>query len=86
MRLAFNIMANSYKEITCSHKKNKDNRMILKICHEVQKARCGISEYRMFAIRKGEEIPGGLVVQDLELSPLWLRFNPWPRNFCMPWV
>ena len=22
-------------------------------------------------------------VRDLGLSRLWLRFNPWPRNFCM---
>ena len=31
-------------------------------------------------------------VKDPALSLLWLRlqlwcgFNPWPRNFCMPWV
>lgn len=27
------------------------------------------------------ELPGGLVVKELALSPLWLRLNPWPRNF-----
>ena len=32
------------------------------------------------------ELPGGLVVKELALSPLWLRLNPWPRNFCMPRV
>ena len=25
-------------------------------------------------------------VQGSALSPLWLRFDPWPRNFCMPWA
>ena len=30
-----------------------------------------------------QEFPGGLVVKDLALSLLWLRFDPWPRNFCM---
>ena len=31
-------------------------------------------------------------VKDLALSllwlwlPLWHRFNPWARNFCMPWA
>ena len=30
--------------------------------------------------------PGGLVVKDLALSLLWLRLDPWPRNFCMPQV
>ena len=29
------------------------------------------------------EFPGGLAVKDLALSPLWLRFNPWPGNFHM---
>ena len=28
-----------------------------------------------------KEFPGGLVVMDLALSLLWLRFNPWPGNF-----
>ena len=32
------------------------------------------------------ESPGGPVVKDLVLSLLWLRFNPWPENFCMPWA
>ena len=31
-----------------------------------------------------KEFPGGLLVKDLALSLLWRRFNPWPRNFCMP--
>ena len=30
--------------------------------------------------------PSGLVVKDPELSLLWLRFKPWPRNFHMPQV
>ena len=31
-------------------------------------------------------------IKDMVLSLLWLRlllwcmFNPWPQNFCMPWV
>ena len=25
-----------------------------------------------------KEFPGGLVVKDLGLSLLWLRFDPWP--------
>ena len=25
-------------------------------------------------------------VKDLVLSLLWLRFEPWPGNFCVPWV
>ena len=25
-------------------------------------------------------------VKDLVLSLQWPRFNPWPRNFHMPWV
>ena len=28
----------------------------------------------------------GLVVENLVLSLLWLKFNPWPRNVCMPWM
>ena len=32
------------------------------------------------------EFPGGLPVEDLALSLLWLRFGPWPRNFHMPQV
>ena len=27
------------------------------------------------------EFPGSLVVEDLAWSLLWLRFDPWPRNF-----
>ena len=40
---------------------------------------------------KYEEFPGGLVVKVWVLSllwlglPLWLRFNPWPKNICMLW-
>ena len=39
-----------------------------------------------------EEFPGSLVVKDLAFSLLrlgsllWLRFDPWPGNFCMSWV
>ena len=32
------------------------------------------------------ELPGGLAVKDLALSLLWLGFNPWPKNFHMPWL
>ena len=31
-----------------------------------------------------QEFPGGLEVKDSALSSLWLRFDPWPWNFCMP--
>lgn len=31
---------------------------------------------------KVREFPCGLVVKDLALSPLWLRLNPWLRDFC----
>ena len=30
-----------------------------------------------------EEFPGGLVVKDLVLSPLWLGFDSCPGNFHM---
>ena len=33
-----------------------------------------------------EDFPSDLVVKDLVLSLLWHGFNPWPRNFCMPWA
>ena len=23
-------------------------------------------------------------VKDTALPPMWLRFDPWPRNFCVP--
>ena len=38
------------------------------------------------------EFPDGLAVKDSVLSLLWLglllclRFDSWPRNFCMPWA
>ena len=32
------------------------------------------------------EFPGGLAVKDTALSMLWHGFDPWPRNFCMPWM
>ena len=32
------------------------------------------------------EFPGGLVVKDPVLSPLWLKFNPLCGNFYMLWV
>ena len=31
------------------------------------------------------EFSGGLVVKDWALLLLWLEFDPWPSNFCMPW-
>ena len=31
-----------------------------------------------------KEFPGGLAIKDLALSLLWLRCDPWPRNFHMP--
>ena len=30
---------------------------------------------------RNREFPGGLVVKNLALSLLWLRFDPWPRDF-----
>ena len=30
--------------------------------------------------------PDGLVVKDMVLSLLWLRFDPWPENFHMKWA
>ena len=32
------------------------------------------------------EFPAGLVVKDSALSLLWLRFDPWPKNFYIPQV
>ena len=32
------------------------------------------------------DFPGGLAFKDSALSLLWLRFDPWPGNLCMPWV
>ena len=32
-----------------------------------------------------QESSGGLVVKDLALSLLWLRFSPWLGNFLMLW-
>ena len=37
-------------------------------------------------IQNTYKFPGGLAVKDPVLSLLWLRFNPWPRDFYMPWV
>ena len=34
--------------------------------------------------RNDWEFPGGLVFKDRALLLLWLRFDPWPRNFHMP--
>ena len=34
----------------------------------------------------GWEFPGGLMAKDLALLLWWHRFNPWPRNFYMPWA
>ena len=31
------------------------------------------------------EFPGGRAVKNSALSLLWLQFDPWPGNFCMPW-
>ena len=46
-----------------------------------------IFEIRVFLNRMSflykKEFPGGLEVKDLILSLLWLRFDPWPGNFCM---
>ena len=36
--------------------------------------------------KKGMKFPGGLVGKDPVLSLLWLRFNPWHGNFCMPQI
>jgi len=35
---------------------------------------------------EGRVFPDGLAVKDSALSLLQLGFNPWPRNFCIPWV
>ena len=40
----------------------------------------------MQTIKMNQEFPGGLAVKDLALSLLWVKFKPWPENFCMPWV
>ena len=34
--------------------------------------------------KKGSFFPGGIAIKDSVLSLLWLRFNPWSRNFCTP--
>ena len=36
--------------------------------------------------KPGKEFPGGLAVEDLALSLLWPRFDPWPRNFRRLWA
>lgn len=33
-----------------------------------------------------KEFPGSLMVKDLALSILWLRFRSWPKNSHMPWA
>ena len=41
----------------------------------------------MWILIKGyRDFPGALTVKDSALSLLWLRFDPWPWNFHMPWV
>ena len=35
---------------------------------------------------KSLELPGGLVIKDMILLLLWLRFSPWPGSFHMPWA
>ena len=37
-------------------------------------------------IKNKQEFPGGLVVKDLASSLLWLTFDPWPGDFCVPWA
>lgn len=32
------------------------------------------------------EFPGGILVKDFALSLLWLEFDHWSGNFCVPWV
>ena len=45
----------------------------------------------LFPLKNVWEFPGSLVVKDLALSLLWFGlllwhgFDPWPRNFHMPW-
>ena len=39
-----------------------------------------------FVKKQVVEFPGGVGVKDLASSLLWLRFDPWPGNFCMPWA
>ena len=43
-----------------------------------------ISLFVKAMINKRKEFPGSLEVKDSALSLLWLRFNPWHGNFCMP--
>ena len=41
-----------------------------------------ISLFVKAMINKRKEFPGSLEVKDSALSLLWLRFSPWPGNFC----
>ena len=36
--------------------------------------------------KKKQVFPGGLQVKNLVLSLLWFGFDPWPKNFHMPWA
>ena len=44
----------------------------------------------IFCLKKKKEAQkSSLVAQwakDPALQPLWCRFDPWPRNFCILWV
>ena len=53
----------------------------MKLTQMVQKKTVNLHKKRIIK----QEFPGGLVVKDLALSPLWLGFDPWPGNFHMPW-
>ena len=45
------------------------------------KMRLNRTDIIMSKRRHTQEFPGVLVVKDLASSLLWLRFDPWPRNF-----
>ena len=36
--------------------------------------------------RRHREFPCGLAVKESILSLLWFGFDPWPKNFPMPWA
>ena len=45
-----------------------------------------VSIFTFFNLKNDLEFPGGLVVEYLALSLLWLRFDPRLWNFHMPWA
>ena len=55
-------------------------------------AQCMVKKGTSLKKNHPQEVPGGLAVNSLVLSLLWLRsllqhgLNSWLRNFCMPWM